>query len=109
MAYDEQLAARIRAALAGRPSVREVRMFGGLSFMVDEQLTVAADSQGRLMVRCDPERVDELLERPGASWPEMRGKPMSRGWLVVDSAGTSSAGDLEWWVAQALDHRAARG
>ncbi|MBA3783768.1 TfoX/Sxy family protein [Nocardioides sp. InS609-2] len=104
MPYDEQLADRIRHALTGQPAVREVAMFGGLSFMVDDKLSVAADSHGRLMVRCDPDRVDELLERPGASWPEMRGKPMSRGWIVVDDSGTGSDEDLAWWIGRALDH-----
>ncbi len=108
MPYDEQLADRVRTALAGR-TVREVRMFGGLSFMVDESLAVAADSQGRLMVRVDPDRVDELSARPGCSWPEMRGKPMSRGWLVVDGSGTTSDEDLEWWVREALSYREAQG
>ena len=102
MSYDEQLADRIRLALAGQTAVREVAMFGGLSFMVDDKLTVAADSHGRLMVKVDPDRVDELLERPGASWPEMRGKAMSKGWLVVDDSGTGSDEDLSWWVREAL-------
>ncbi len=76
MPYDEQLAERIRTALSGR-TVREVRMFGGLSFMVDEKLAAAADSQGRLMLKIDPSCSAALLERPGASTPEMGGRSMS--------------------------------
>ncbi|MGC1207721.1 MAG: TfoX/Sxy family protein [Ornithinimicrobium sp.] len=100
MAYDQQLADRIRSALQGR-SVREVKMFGGLSFMVDERLAVAANSDGHLMVRCDPDRVDELLARDGATWPQMRGKPMSRGWVVVQRDAVQSDGDLESWINEA--------
>ena len=104
MAYDEQLAGRVRTLLAGR-TVREVRMFGGLSFMVDEQLTVAADTRGELLVKVDPDRFEELVTRPGAAQAEMRGKSMGPRWLVVDASGTASDEDLAWWVAQALEHR----
>lgn len=110
MAYDEQLADRVRTLLTGR-TVREVRMFGGLSFMVGEQLAVAADTHGRLMVKVDPDRHDELVARPGAAQGEMRGRSMGPAWLVVDASGTASDEDLAWWVAQALEHRdaSARG
>ena len=90
MAYDKALAERIRDALSGEDDVEEVKMFGGLSFMVNGKLAASANSHGNIMVRCDPDRVDELLTHKGASWPEMRGKPMSKGWIVVDRTGTSS-------------------
>lgn len=108
MPYDEQLAERVRAALAGR-TVREVRMFGGLSFMVDERLTVAADSHGRLMLKIDPSRFDELVARPGAAQGEMRGRSMGPGWLVVDGTGTDSEDDLGRWVGEALAYRDSEG
>ncbi len=101
MPYDPALADRIRSALAGR-RVREVRMFGGLSFMVDDKLTAAANSSGELMVRCDPDRVDDLLARPGARWPEMRGRQMSKGWVVVAAEGTETDDDLAFWIQEAL-------
>ncbi len=78
MAYDKALAERIRDALSGEDDVEEVKMFGGLSFMVNGKLAASANSHGNIMVRCDPDRVDELLTHKGASWPEMRGKPMSK-------------------------------
>ncbi len=103
MAYDPELAERIREALAERQHpVREVNMFGGLTFMVNEKMTATANTSGDLMVRCDPDRAEELLGREGAEWPEMRGRPMSKGWVVVDSAGTESEDDFEFWIEEAL-------
>ncbi|MDA2804787.1 TfoX/Sxy family protein [Nocardiopsis suaedae] len=104
MAYDKELADRIREALAEAAPVREVGMFGGLSFMVNGKMAVTADTQGRLMVRCDPDRVDELLQRPGAEWAQMRGKPMSKGWIVVVPEGTDSDEDFAAWVREALEY-----
>lgn len=104
MAYDRELAERIRAALEER-SVREVSMFGGLSFMVDERLSVSANAQGDLMVRCDPDRVDQLLTREGTTWPQMRGKPMSQGWIVVQRDAVESDEDLESWIDEATAWR----
>jgi len=61
VAYDTGLADRIRDALAVKPSVREVKMFGGLSFLVNESMVVSARSDGRLLVRADPEQAGELV------------------------------------------------
>jgi hypothetical protein len=104
VAYDRELADRVRAALAGRPFVREVRMFGGLSFLVNDKLAISADSHGDLMVRCDAARVDDLLATTGATQAEMKGKAMSRGWLVVAAARVAGDADLARWIALALDH-----
>lgn len=103
MAYDRALAERIRDALERETGVSEVKMFGGLSFMVDGQLAVSANSRGNLMVRCEPDRVDELLRHKGAQWAEMRGKPMSKGWLEVDRTGTSSGIEFDAWIQEALN------
>ncbi len=81
-------------------------MFGGLSFMVDEHLSVSANAQGDLMVRCDPDRVDGLLTRQGATWPQMRGQPMSRGWVVIQRDTVESDQDLEVWISEATTWRA---
>jgi TfoX/Sxy family transcriptional regulator of competence genes len=105
MAYDRELADRVRAALTGH-AVREVSMFGGLSFMVDEKLAVTANSRGDLMVRCDPARAGELLERDGAQWPEMRGRRMSRGWIVVEASHLKSDEVLQSWIDEALAYNA---
>lgn len=107
MAYDRALAERVRAALADHPAVREVRevkMFGGLSFMVNGKLAVAADAHGDLLLRCDPARADDLVGDRGASWAEMQGTRMGRGWLTVSAERLDSADDLGFWIAVALDY-----
>ena len=102
MAYDETLADRIREHLGDEPGLIEMRMFGGLAFLVGGHMAVAASGQGGLMVRCDPDRVDDLLARPGARWPEMRGRQMSKGWVVVAAEGTETDDDLAFWIQEAL-------
>jgi hypothetical protein len=97
MAYDEELAGRIRALLAEEPGLTEKKMFGGLAFLVGGNMAVAASGQGGLMVRCDPEQTDALLERPHARTFEMRGREM-QGWLRVDDEGVSTERELEPWV-----------
>ncbi|GAA1363707.1 TfoX/Sxy family protein [Catellatospora chokoriensis] len=106
MAYDRELAERLRGMLDGQAQVREVSMFGGLSFMVNEQLAVAADTGGDLMVRVDPHRVDELLGVAGAHWAEMRGRRMSKGWLVVSRSEVDTEESLRFWVGATLEHAA---
>ena len=103
MAYDRELAARIRAALAGH-TFREVDMFGGLSFMINEKLAVSASAQGDLMIRCDPERVATLLSKPGAQWAEMRGRQMKKGWLRIDASGSKGDKALAFWIDVALQY-----
>src|SRR3954452_7334526 len=97
MAYDEDLANRIRELLAGEPGLTEKKMFGGLAFLVGGNMSVAASGQGGLMVRCDPEQTGELLEKPHARPFEMRGREMD-GWLRVDDEGIRTKGELERWV-----------
>ncbi|MER7756976.1 TfoX/Sxy family protein [Kitasatospora sp. NPDC097643] len=109
MAYDKELADRIRDALSGEPQVREVKMFGSLAFMVNERMVATAKPDGRIMLRCDPARVDELLGREGAEWAEMRGKPMSKGWIVVDAYGIESDEEFGSWLAEALDYNGKAG
>ena len=84
MAYDEELADRIRAEVAGEKNLTEMKMFGGLAFLIGGHMAVAASGQGGLMLRCDPDDTDALLQEPGAQEFEMRGKGM-RGWLRVDA------------------------
>ncbi len=103
MAYDRELADRVREALSGR-TVREVSMFGGLTFMVNDKMTATANTQGDLMVRCDPARVEALLERDGARWPYMRGRKMSKGWIVVEADRVESDEVLTSWIQEALDY-----
>jgi TfoX/Sxy family transcriptional regulator of competence genes len=72
-------------------------MFGGLAFLVDGNMAVAASGEGGLMVRVDPADADDLLTRPGVQRMEMRGRPL-RGWLRVDAAELGTARQLATWV-----------
>ena len=97
MAYDEDLANRIRELMAGEAGVTEKKMFGGLAFLIGGNMSVAASGQGGLMVRVDPDETDALLERPHARRFEMRGRAMD-GWLRVDDEGVRTKRQLEPWV-----------
>jgi TfoX/Sxy family transcriptional regulator of competence genes len=101
MAYDENLADRIRELIAGESNVTEQRMFGGLAFLIGGNMSVAASGQGGLMVRVDPEDTDALLSKPHAQPFEMRGRPM-RGWLRVDPEGVRTKRQLEPWVKRGV-------
>jgi len=101
MAYDEDLANRIRELIAGDPDVTEKKMFGGLAFLVGGNMAVAASGQGGLMVRVDPGDTDDLLGRPHARPFEMRGRAMD-GWLRVDAEGVRTKCQLEPWVARGM-------
>ena len=97
MAYDEDLANRLREALAAEDGVVEQRMFGGLAFLIGGNMAVSASGQGGLLLRCDPAETDRLIERDHARRFEMRGREMD-GWLRVDPAGVKTQRDLERWV-----------
>ena len=97
MAYDEALAERIRGELAAQPDVTEMKMFGGLAFLVGGNMAVAASGQGGILVRADPDESDALTTTTSASLMEMRGRQMS-GWLRVDAADVTADADLRRWV-----------
>jgi TfoX/Sxy family transcriptional regulator of competence genes len=101
VAYDEDLANRIRELIAGDPPATEKRMFGGLAFLVGGHMAVAASGQGGLMVRCDPEQTDALLSEPSAQPMVMRGREMA-GWLRVDADGIETQEQLEPWVRRGV-------
>jgi TfoX/Sxy family transcriptional regulator of competence genes len=101
MAYDEDLANRIRELIAGEPDLTEQRMFGGLAFLIAGNMSVAASGQGGLMVRVDPEDTAALLERKHAVPFEMRGRAM-QGWLRVEADGVRTKRQLEPWVRRGV-------
>jgi TfoX/Sxy family transcriptional regulator of competence genes len=103
MAYDEDLADRIREILADQPGVVEKQMFGGLAFLIGGNMSVAASGQGGLLVRCDPEQTDALIEEPHASRMVMRGRAMD-GWLRVDADGVATKRDLERWARLGVEY-----
>jgi TfoX/Sxy family transcriptional regulator of competence genes len=97
VAYDEQLAERIRALMTGEPDVTEKKMFGGLAFMIGGNMAVAASGQGGLLVRVDPDESEALVASTSAYPMEMRGREMA-GWLRVDAADVAGDPELEAWV-----------
>lgn len=104
------LANRIRTVLATEPSTREVSMFGGLSFMVNDAMVVAAGRDGDLLVRVDPERNRELIALPGAKPAEMgAGRAMGPGWITVAHDAITADERLSFWIDLAMEYNARAG
>ena len=99
MAYDEELAARIRALVGDRDDLTEQKMFGGLAFLVGGNMAIAASGQGGVLVRVDPEESDELVATTPAEPMETRGRSMA-GWLRVDAGHVSDDAALSEWVVR---------
>ncbi len=97
MAYDEELAQRIRALVATEKGLTEKKMFGGLAFLIGGHMALAASGQGGILVRVGRERSDKLVATTQASVAVMGGRPMS-GWLRVDAEDLVSARRLQGWV-----------
>jgi TfoX-like protein len=97
VAYDEELADRIREVLGGEPGVTEKRMFGGLAFLVDGKLAVSASGQGGLLARIDPGQHDRLTRGAHVEAFVMRGRPME-GWLHVHPDAVRTTRQLRTWV-----------
>ena len=101
MAYDEDLANRIRELISGEADVAEQQMFGGLAFLIGGHMSVAVSGQGGLLLRCDPADTEPLLRKPHAGPFEMRGRAMN-GWLRVTPEGVQTKRQLERWVARGV-------
>ncbi len=97
VAYDVELADRIRELIVGEPDVTEKKMFGGLAFLIGGNMAVAASGQGGVLVRIDPAQSDNLVATTNARLMEMRGRQM-QGWLRVDSADVRTKRQLAKWV-----------
>ena len=97
MAYDEDLADRIRALVATERGVTEKKMFGGLASLVGGNMAIAASGQGGVLVRVDPEESDRLVRTTKADVAVMRGRAMP-GWLRVASADVRTKPQLAKWV-----------
>jgi TfoX/Sxy family transcriptional regulator of competence genes len=103
MAYDEDLANRIRELMAADVGVVEKKMFGGLAFLIGGNMSVAASGQGGLLLHVDPDETEALLAKPHAQPFEMRGRPM-RGWIRVDTEGLRTKRQLEPWVRRGVEY-----
>ena len=97
MAYDEDLADRIRSVISDRHAVTEKRMFGGLAFLVNGRMAVSASGQGGLLLRVDPGETESVVREDGVTRFEMRGRAMD-GWVRVDPSATVSDQALTRWV-----------
>ena len=100
MAFDEDLADRVRALVAQEPGFAEKRMFGGVAMMLAGNMAVVVRGKGGLMVRVDPAESDQLRNEPGVEATVMRGRPM-RGWLTIDPAACATDAALRRWVEHA--------
>jgi TfoX/Sxy family transcriptional regulator of competence genes len=97
VAYDEELADRIRELVAGESDLTEQKMFGGLAFLVGGNMAVAASGQGGVLVRADPAQSETLVATTNARLMEMRGRSM-QGWLRVDPEDLRTKRQLARWV-----------
>jgi TfoX/Sxy family transcriptional regulator of competence genes len=97
VAYDKELADRIRELVVGESDLTEKKMFGGLAFLVRGNMAVAASGQGGVLVRVDPAQSDTLVATTNARLMEMRGRPM-QGWLRVDPEDLRTKRQLAKWV-----------
>jgi len=101
MAYDEDLANRIRPLLGDRKGLTEKKMFGGLAFLIGGNMAIAASGQGGILVRVDPDESEALVESTPAQMMEMRGRQMP-GWLRVETADVATDDELAPWVERGV-------
>ena len=103
MAYDEDLAARIRDLIGPDPDLTEKKMFGGLAFLIRGHMAITASGQGRVLVHVDPGRSAELVAATKATTAVMQGREMP-GWLRVSPEDLASDDDLSGWVDIGVGH-----
>jgi TfoX/Sxy family transcriptional regulator of competence genes len=101
MAFDEQLAERVRAQLGKRSGLSEKTMFGGLAFLLNGNMCCGVHEQ-ELIVRLEPAATDAALARPHTRVFDLSGRPM-KGWILVEPAGLDGDSALASWVGTALD------
>ncbi len=103
MAYDEELANRIRELVGAEPGLSEKRMFGGLAFLINGNMAVSASGQGGVLLRVDPDQTDALVAKPHAEPFVMRGREM-QGWLRIDAEGVRTKRELGRWVVRGVKY-----
>jgi TfoX/Sxy family transcriptional regulator of competence genes len=103
MAYDEDLANRLRELLADEDGVTEKKMFGGLAFLLHGHMSVSASGRGGLLARVDPAQTDAMLEKEHVELMEMGGRTMD-GWLRVAPEGLKTKRQLESWVKRSVGY-----
>jgi hypothetical protein len=103
VAYDEDLANRIRELLSGQRGLDEKRMFGGLAFLINGNMAIAASGQGGLLVRVPPDDTARLVDGKRVSPMVMSGRE-TRGWLRVSADGVKTKHQLQKWVSRGVDY-----
>ena len=103
MAYDEELAKRIRDLVTDEPGLAERKMFGGLAFLVNGNMAIAASGQGGILVRVDPVESDALVAATPAREMEMRGRSMA-GWLRIEARDVRARKELATWVDRGVSY-----
>jgi len=103
MAYDEDLADRIRELMGPQKGVEEKRMFGGLAFLINGNMSVAASGRGGLMVRVPPDETEKLLARDHVERLVRAGRE-TRGWLRVSGDGVKTKRQLQSWLTRGVDY-----
>jgi hypothetical protein len=103
MAYDEELADRIRELLLLEPDVVEKRMFGGLAFLIGGHIAVGVSGGGGLLMHVESEDTEALLSEPHVEPFVMRGRAMN-GWVRVDAEGVAEDAELRAWVESGVGH-----
>ena len=101
MAYSEKLAQRIRERLAYLPNVKEKKMMGGLTFMLNDKMCVGI-IKDELMCRINPDIYEAALEKSGCRAMDFTGRPM-KGWVIIDEHGIKKNIDFDYWIELALD------
>ncbi len=101
MAYNENLANRIREHFADLPNVEEKTMMGGLTFMYNGKMCVGIIGD-ELMCRIDPELHDSAVEKPGARTMDFTNRPM-KGYVMIDDTGMTQQKDFDYWIGLSLD------
>jgi TfoX/Sxy family transcriptional regulator of competence genes len=102
MAFDEQLADRVRKQLNRRAGVTEKKMFGGLAFLINGNMSVGIHGS-ELIVRMAPGATDAALKEPGARLFDITGRPM-KGWLLVGLPGVKEPASLAKWVRRGVEY-----
>lgn len=103
MAYEEKLAERVREMLAEKDGIAEKKMFGGLAFLLNGNMAVAASGRGGLLVRVDPTDSEALTSLPHVELMQMRGRTMT-GWIAVEPEALRSKRELAGWVRRGVDY-----
>lgn len=102
-AASDALGERLRPLIGKKPGIVEKKMFGGLGFMLNGNMVIGTTAKGALLVRVDPDKMDEALSRPGAYEMHMGPKPM-KGFIAVDEEGTPDEAALKEWIAYATKY-----